>query len=133
MRKRQTFKIKPKVLKTAVTRKSFTTACYAVIGTLVDDPKAVFSLTTQRVAERMVKHGWLKKRTIKLPQKVGVYEFEADFVNFTPTEEGLRLFNDINRLVKGVNVDKLKFAIQGEAEKQQLVNQVEKLKLKMSE
>ncbi len=112
-----------KAKKTAGTktkRKSFTPLCYGVIAVLVENPESVFALTQQRVAERMVEYGWLTQRKITRRETAGGYTYDAEFLNFVPTEEGLRLFGDLNKLVKEVNPDDVKKAIQGERYKQHL-------------
>lgn len=92
----------------------FTHNCYAIIAILVENPETIFSLTIQRCAERMVKAGLLTQRTIKLPQNIKDFHYEADFINFVPTDKGLQLFSELNALVKGRNLEDLKFVLRGE-------------------
>jgi len=108
---------------------SFTPLCYGIIGVLVERPDAVFSLTEQRVCERMEKHGWLTRRLIELPQQAGTFTYTSQFVNFVPTENGLKLWSELNKIVGRISQEELRKAMSGERHKTFLLKKLDFKKL----
>ena len=106
----------------------FTEVCYGIIGILLDDAYAVFALTEQRICERMVKNGWLTRREIDIPQRVGSYTYSAKFTNFVPTDAGMELYTDLNQyVVIKDNLAKMKKAVRAEEKKQYLQKRLVKM------
>ena len=99
----------------------FSPNCYAIIGVLIEYPNTVFKATEKRIADRMVKYGWLTPITVKVPQSIGAFSYETNGFGYFPTQAGLDRYNDLNRLVdKTEKIEKIKRAIKCEECKKML-------------
>lgn len=100
---------------------SFTDVNYAFIAVLVENPDAVFKVTEQRIAERMVENGWLTMRNHEVLRSAGKFQYTAKVINFVPTAEGLRKYEELRKLFNPeVDINMVKKAIAGEGRKAHL-------------
>jgi hypothetical protein len=110
-----------KKLSNSVKKPRFTEVCYGIIAVLVENPQAVFALTEQRIAERMVNYGWLTQETMEIPQTAGNYQYNVKVTGFRPTPEGLTKYEELKKLiVPDVSLDQLEKAYRGEYRKEVL-------------
>ena len=101
---------------------NLTPASAAIIGLLVRIPHAQLVGNVKQTADRMVKLGWLCQKTGKKPEKAGLYEYEVDLPVYSPTEEGLALYND-HSVLKSVPPKQLQFAARLAAREERLFSE----------